>query len=45
MNSDEAILQMELLGHDFYIYKDSETNNVSVIYKRKDGGYGIIEGE
>ena len=45
MNSDEAILQMELLGHDFYVYKDSETNRVSVLYKRKDGGYGIIEGE
>ena len=45
MNSDEAMLQMELLGHDFYVYKDSETNNVCVIYKRKDGGYGIIEGE
>lgn len=45
MNSDEAILQMELLGHDFYVYKDSETNNICVLYKRKDGGYGVIEGE
>ena len=45
MNSDEAILQMELLGHDFYVYKDSDTNNVCVLYKRKDGGYGVIEGE
>ena len=45
MNSEEAILQMELLGHDFYVYKDSDTNNVCVLYKRKDGGYGIIEGE
>ena len=45
MNSDEAVLQMELLGHDFYVYKDSETNNVCVLYKRKDGGYGVIEGE
>lgn len=45
MNSEEAILQMELLGHDFYVYKDSETNNVCVVYKRKDGGYGVIEGE
>ena len=45
MNSEEAILQMELLGHDFYIYKDSDTNNVCVLYKRKDGGYGVIEGE
>ena len=45
MSSEEAILQMELLGHDFYVYKDSDTNNVSVIYRRKDGGYGVIEGE
>ena len=45
MSSEEAILQMELLGHDFYVYKDSETNNVCVLYKRKDGGYGIIEGQ
>ena len=45
MNEDEAVLQMELLGHDFYVYKDSDTNNVCVLYKRKDGGYGVIEGE
>ena len=45
MNEEEAILQMELLGHDFYVYKDSDTNNISVVYKRKDGGYGVIEGE
>lgn len=43
MNSEEAILQMDLLGHDFYVYKDSDTNSVNVVYKRKDGGYGIIE--
>ena len=43
MSGEEAILQMELLGHDFYVYKDSDTNNVCVLYKRKDGGYGIIE--
>lgn len=45
MNYEEAILQMELLGHSFYLYKDSDTNAVSVVYKRKDGGYGIIESE
>ena len=45
MSSEEAILQMELLGHDFYVYKDSESNNVCVLYKRKDGGYGVIEEE
>ena len=45
MSSDEAILQMELLGHDFYVYRDSETNAVNVVYKRKEKGYGIIESE
>lgn len=43
MNEEEAILQMNLIGHDFFIYNDVDTNNVSVIYKRKDGNYGIIE--
>ena len=45
MNEEEAILQMELLGHQFYMYKDSETNQVSVVYKRTDGNYGVIESE
>lgn len=45
MNEEEAIIQMELLNHQFYMYKDSETNKVAVIYKRKDNGYGIIESE
>lgn len=45
MNREEAILQMDLLGHDFYVYKDSDTNSVNVVYKRKEGGYGIIESE
>ena len=45
MSEEEAILQMELIGHQFYMYKDSETSKVAVIYKRKDEGYGIIETE
>ena len=45
MSEEEAILQMELLEHQFYIFKDSETNNVAVVYKRKEGNYGIIESE
>lgn len=45
MNEDEAILQMELLGHQFYMYKDSETGKPTVVYKRNDGNYGIIESE
>lgn len=45
MDEEEAILQMELLGHQFYLFKDMETNKPSLIYKRKDGDYGIIEAE
>ena len=43
MHEEDAILELELLGHDFYIYKDAKTNDVNVLYKRKDGNYGIIE--
>ena len=43
MNEEEALLQMNLLGHDFFVFKNTDTNTVSVIYKRKDGAYGIIE--
>lgn len=45
MDEEEAMLQMELLGHQFYLYKDADTNKATVIYKRKDGNYGIIEAE
>lgn len=45
MNEEEAILQMELLGHQFYMYKDSESNKAAVVYKRNDGNYGVIESE
>ena len=45
MDIDSAIAQMTLLGHDFYIYKDDETEEVAVVYKRRQGGYGLIEVE
>ena len=45
MNLDEAILQMELLGHSFFMYKDSDIEKIAVVYKRHDGGYGVIEEE
>ena len=45
MDEEEAILQMELLGHQFYMYKDVDTNKPAVVYKRKDGNYGIIESD
>ena len=43
MELDEAILQMELLGHDFFIYKDVEDNTTNVIYRREDGDIGLLE--
>ena len=43
MSEEEAILQMELLGHTFYVYKDMKTDKVNVLYKRYDGTYGVIE--
>ena len=45
MSSEEAILQMELLGHNFFVYQDWKTSKVNVVYKRKDGNYGLIEPE
>ncbi|HOO61026.1 MAG TPA: ribosome-associated translation inhibitor RaiA [Bacillota bacterium] len=43
MESEDAILQMEMLGHSFLVYLDAQTGNVCVVYKRKDGQYGLIE--
>lgn len=45
MNTEEAILQMDLLGHSFFVFQNSESDEVNVIYKRKDGNYGLIEPE
>lgn len=43
MDEDEAIMQMELLGHTFFVFKDIKTEKVNVLYKRLDGDYGVIE--
>ena len=43
MDEEEAILEMNLLGHEFFVFKDMHTNKVCVLYKRKDGNYGLIE--
>ena len=43
MGAEEAVLQMELIGHDFFVFQDPETNQLNVVYKRKDGNYGLIE--
>jgi putative sigma-54 modulation protein len=42
MTEDEAMMQMELLGHDFFVFVDAGTNDVTVLYRRHDGDYGII---
>ena len=43
MALDEAILQMEMLSHSFFIYKDIDSDKIAVVYKRNDGQYGLIE--
>jgi putative sigma-54 modulation protein len=45
MSPEEAILQMELLGHTFFIFLNMETSSVGVVYKRNDGTYGLLETE
>ncbi|MGE5614591.1 MAG: ribosome hibernation-promoting factor, HPF/YfiA family [Bacillota bacterium] len=45
MPVEEAILQMNLLGHEFFVFSNAETNRVNVVYKRRDGNYGLIEPE
>ena len=45
MTEEEAILQMELLGHEFYMFKDADTDKYALVYRRKDENYGIIESE
>ncbi|WP_026975734.1 ribosome hibernation-promoting factor, HPF/YfiA family [Alicyclobacillus contaminans] len=43
MDVREALMQMDLLGHDFYVFTNAETDEVNVVYRRKDGTYGLIE--
>lgn len=45
IDEEEAIIQMNMLGHSFFVYKDVNTSSICVLYKRKDGNYGIIETE
>ena len=44
-SADEAVLQMNMLGHQFYMFLDEETDEVAVVYRRSDGGYGLIAPE
>jgi putative sigma-54 modulation protein len=45
MSTQEAVMQMELLGHDFFVFSNSDTDEVNVVYRRRDGNYGLIEPE
>jgi putative sigma-54 modulation protein len=45
MPAEEAVLQMNLLGHDFYVFISADTEQVAVVYRRRDGNYGLIEPE
>jgi len=43
MSPEDAVLQLELIGHDFFVFRNADTNEVNVVYRRNDGGYGLIE--
>lgn len=43
MTPEEAVLQLELIGHDFFVFQNAETSDVNVVYRRRDGDYGLIE--
>src|SRR6266702_1871437 len=43
MSPEEAVLQLELIGHDFFVFRSDESGDINVIYRRRNGGYGLIE--
>ena len=43
MSAEEAVLQLELVGHDFFVFRHEETGEINVVYRRQDGDYGLIE--
>ncbi len=43
MTPEEAVLELELIGHDFFVFRNGETDTINVVYRRRDGGYGLIE--
>jgi putative sigma-54 modulation protein len=43
MSPEEAVLQLELVGHDFFVFRNGDTDEVNVVYRRNEGGYGLIE--
>jgi putative sigma-54 modulation protein len=43
MSAEEAALQLDLIGHDFFVFRSEDSGEINVIYRRKNGGYGVIE--
>jgi putative sigma-54 modulation protein len=43
LHPDDAVLQLELIGHDFFVFRNSDSDEVNVVYRRRDGQYGLIE--
>jgi putative sigma-54 modulation protein len=43
MSAEEAALQLELIGHDFFVFRNADSDEINVLYRRRDGGYGLIE--
>jgi putative sigma-54 modulation protein len=43
MSPEEAVLQLELVGHDFFVFKNAGSGDVNVVYRRRAGNYGLIE--
>ena len=43
MTAEEAVLQLELVGHDFFVFRNADSGEVNVVYRRRDGAYGLIE--
>ena len=43
MTPEDAVLQLELIGHDFFVFRSADSGEVNVVYRRRDGNYGLIE--
>jgi putative sigma-54 modulation protein len=43
MTAEEAVLQLELVGHDFFVFRNADSDEVNIVYRRRQGGYGLIE--
>ena len=45
MTTEEAVMQLELVGHDFFVFRNADSDAINVVYRRDKGGYGLIEPE